>query len=105
MNTISDLAMYLADVRNEFNLFSLQEASACCQVTEMTIRNFEAGKTVNPKVLVFYLKAVKSAYDNGMQFSNGKSYSELMATEPQEVAVWCEYFTMKTLNSIIKAMF
>jgi len=53
-NLVKDLVMY----KDLFNMFNIQEAANECGVTEMTIRNFEKGKSYNFHVFCFYLNTV-----------------------------------------------
>ena len=50
-----NLAIFLVEVRRSKNLFSIQQAAADIGVTEMCVRSFENGRTVNSKVLYYYL--------------------------------------------------
>lgn len=48
----------LVKYRKMFNMFTIQEAAAASGVSEMTVRNFEKGKTFNMDVFAYYLEKV-----------------------------------------------
>lgn len=93
---MKELIEYMVDVRKTFKLFTLNEAAASCGVTEMTVRNFENGKTVNPVVFMYYIAVVDDAYTRGhLRYGQGATAEEaenLQATEPQEYTLYrCKY--------------
>ena len=52
------IARDLVNYRKMFGMFSIQEAAAASGVSEMTVRNFENGKTFNMSVFEYYLEKV-----------------------------------------------
>lgn len=105
---MNELVNYLVEMRKTFDMFSITEAASICGVTEMTVRNFESGKTVNPTVLLYYIARAEEAYDNHICYGWGASYEEsreLMKTEPQEYAVYANMFTRKALHECMSKVF
>lgn len=52
------LAHTLVVMKDLCNMFTIQEVAQECDVSEMTVRNFESGKTINFHVFCFYLSNV-----------------------------------------------
>lgn len=48
----------LVTYRDTFQMFTIQEAAKDCGVTEMTVRNFESGKSNNFHLFCYYLNNV-----------------------------------------------
>lgn len=103
-----DLVNYLVEMRKTFRMFTITEAASICGVTEMTVRNFESGATVNPRVLLYYLTRAEEAYDKHLCYGCGASYDEsreLLRTEPQEYALYATMFTRKALHECMRKAF
>lgn len=103
-----DLVNYLVEMRKTFKMFTVTEAASICGVTEMTVRNFESGATVNPRVMLYYLTRAEEAYDGHLCYGCGASYDEsreLLRTEPQEYALYATMFTRKALHECMSAAF
>lgn len=52
------IANSLVTYRDTFQMFTIQEAARDCGVTEMTVRNFESGKSINFHLFCYYLNNV-----------------------------------------------
>ena len=105
---MEDLVKYLVETRKTLQMFTITEAASACGVTEMTVRNFESGKTVNPKVLLYYITQIEVAYDNHICYGWGPTYEEsvdLLHTEPQEYSLYAHMFTRKTLHECMRKAF
>lgn len=100
MNKLSEFAKYLADTRKTFNLFNLSEASFNCKVSEMTVRNFEDGKTINPVVLMFYILKVNEFYEAGGNYMMSEEFEELIETEPAEANALCSCYCKETFKQM-----
>ena len=103
-----DLVNYLVEMRKTFKMFTVTEAASICGVTEMTVRNFESGATVNPRVRLYYLTRAEEAYDEHLCYGCGASYDEsreLLRTEPQEYALYATMFTRKALHECMSTAF
>ena len=103
-----DLVNYLVVMRKTFRMFTITEAASVCGVTEMTVRNFESGATVNPRVLLYYITRAEEAYNEHLCYGDGASHeeaAELLRTEPQEYALYATMFTRKALHECMSAVF
>lgn len=103
-----DLVNYLVEMRKTFRMFTITEAASICGVTEMTVRNFESGATVNPRVLLYYLTRAEKAFDEHLCYGDGASQeeaAELLRTEPQEYALYATMFTRKALHECMRKAF
>lgn len=101
MSKLSELATYLADTRKTFDLFERGEVAYKCGVTEMTVRNFESGATVNTTVLVYYLKRVFEFYQNGGRYEQSDEYADLIDTDPAEAEALRHCYSMQGLAEAI----
>ena len=50
-----ELQEKLVKIRREKNLFTIQDVASECNVSEMTVRNFEKLKCSNTEVFLYYL--------------------------------------------------
>lgn len=103
-----DLVNYLVEMRKTFCMFTITEAASICGVTEMTVRNFESGATINPRVLLYYLTRAEKAYDEHLCYGDGASQeeaAELLRTEPREYALYASMFTRKALHECMRKAF
>lgn len=89
---MQDLVNYLVNARKDFSLFSRTKAASESGVTEQTVRNFENGNCINPKVLLYYMNAVHKKIvelENERLHNNGLPEAKL--------------YTLKHFNQLINA--
>ena len=49
---------YLVELRQKYNLFSIERAAADTEVSVQTVRNFERGRSMNAKLIRYYVQTL-----------------------------------------------
>ena len=101
-----ELQKFLVEVREVFNVFTIDDAAMRCDCSTRTVRRFEKSENDNNSLLLFYIRECGAYLKNGyakrsLDELDGESCEMEQDEFKESIKAWNEYYSFETLNSLL----
>lgn len=98
---MAKLIGFLVDCRKDLGLFKVEKAALECDVTTVTVRNFENGSHTNAFVLMYYINEVKKFFTEHAAIEKWSYVVSHGTWDEEDLTEFTNYYNMETLEQLL----